>query len=168
MEMPQTRYTKTADGVHIAYQLFGDGPSDLVVVCPGGMPIDLVWDEPVIAAGMRRLASFSRVIVSDPRGFGSSGLVFLEGLPPLQAWMDDISAAMDAAGSARAELLSWGEGTPFLILFAATYPRRAASLVLVNAYARYGRSAETPWGLPMESFSHYAATIGENWQRPRQ
>ena len=30
--VPETRYARTVDGVHIGYQVFGGGPVDLVVV----------------------------------------------------------------------------------------------------------------------------------------
>jgi hypothetical protein len=32
VNVPETRYAKTADGVHIAYQTVGGGPVDIVLV----------------------------------------------------------------------------------------------------------------------------------------
>ena len=43
MEMPETRYAKTADGVHIAYQVVGNGPIDLVYVSGWISNVDLNW-----------------------------------------------------------------------------------------------------------------------------
>ena len=62
--------------------------------------------------------------------------------------MDDIGAVMNAVDSGRAALLSWAECALAVMLFAATSPQRVASLVLVNAYARFVRSEDTPWGMP--------------------
>ena len=50
--------------------------------------------------------------------------------------MDDVRAVMDAAGSERAALFGVSEGGPMSVLFAATYPDRASSLVLYGSYAR--------------------------------
>jgi pimeloyl-ACP methyl ester carboxylesterase len=68
---PETKYTKSGD-VHIAYQVAGDGPIDLVVV-PGFIShVEYIWEEPRAANFLRRLASFSRVIMFDKRGTGLS------------------------------------------------------------------------------------------------
>ena len=72
MNAPETHYAKTVDGVHIAYQVFGEGLLDLVFSFGEVSSVDQMWDVPEIANFMRRLASFSRVITFDPRGNGSS------------------------------------------------------------------------------------------------
>jgi pimeloyl-ACP methyl ester carboxylesterase len=70
---PETKYTRSGD-VHIAYQVVGEGPIDLVVV-PGFVShVEYIWEEPRAADFLRRLASFSRVIMFDKRGTGLSGL----------------------------------------------------------------------------------------------
>ena len=68
-------YARTVEGAYLAYQVLGDGPLDLVLPMNGGVPVDLMWEEPAIASGLRRLASFSRLITFDGRGFGSSAAV---------------------------------------------------------------------------------------------
>jgi pimeloyl-ACP methyl ester carboxylesterase len=50
--------------------------------------------------------------------------------------MDDVRAVMDAVGSERASLFGYSEGGPMCILFAATYPERTLSLVLMGTFAR--------------------------------
>ena len=75
----------------------------------------------------------------DPRGFGSSGRLAAESVPALQLWKDDIVSVMDSAGCEQAALLAWGEAAGATMFFAATYPERASSLVLINSYARYWR-----------------------------
>src|SRR5829696_8020096 len=141
---PETRYAKSGD-VHIAYQVTGDGPIDLVGV-PGWLShLEHEWENPPFARFMQRLASFSRLIRFDKRGTGLSDRVSISELPTLEQRMDDIRAVMDAVGSERAALYGSSEGGPMSLLFAATYPERTTSLILYAAYAWRGRSPEYPW-----------------------
>ena len=111
MKRPETHYARSGD-VHIAYQLVGDGPMDLVFV-PGFISnIDLHWDDPGYAHLLHRLAAFCRLIQFDKRGTGLSDRV--AGLPTLDQRMDDARAVMDAAGCKRAALLGASEGGPML------------------------------------------------------
>jgi class 3 adenylate cyclase len=162
-DLPETRFARSVEGAYIAYEVIGDGPSDLVVPFNGGVPIDLIWDEPAVADWVRRLASFSRLIALDLRGFGSSSSVNPKAVPVVQTWMDDLAAVMDAVGSRRAGFLGWGEGALTTMLFAATYPRRTTSLVLINSFARYARSDKCPWGIPAHLIGPYAAAIEAAW-----
>jgi pimeloyl-ACP methyl ester carboxylesterase len=142
--MPQTSYTRRS-GVNIAYQVTGDGPSDLVYV-PGWISnVEVMWEEPSMAQFLRRLSSFSRLITFDKRGTGMSDPVPLEQLPTLEERMDDLSAVMDEVGSDRATLMGHSEGGNMCILFAATYPARTDRLVLVSSYAKRTWSESYPW-----------------------
>jgi class 3 adenylate cyclase len=136
---------------------------DLVLTVNGGFAIELMWEEPAITTCMDRLASFSRLITFDPRGFGSSTRVDPERVPAVQTWMDDLGTVMDAVSSEKAALLSWAECTQAIMLFAATYPERVTSLVLVNPYARFVRNEECPWGMPSRSLPDYIEAIEEAW-----
>jgi class 3 adenylate cyclase len=158
-----TRYARTAEGAYLAYQVTGDGPFDLVLPITGSAGIELIWEEPAVSGFIARLASFSRLITFDPRGFGSSGRLDSKAVPAVQTWKDDIGTVMEAVGSDRAAFLSWGEGAGATMFFAATYPERVVSLVLANAYARYARHEETPWGLPGDLIPSYAAAIEQIW-----
>jgi class 3 adenylate cyclase len=162
-ERLSTRYTRTAEGTYLAYQVSGNGPIDVVLPINGNAAIELIWDEPSVSGFISRLASFSRLITCDPRGFGSSGRLDTDAVPALQTWKDDIGTVMDAVGSERAALLSWGESGGATMFFAATYPERTTSLVLVNAYARYARGRDTPWGMPPDLVTDYVTTIQEVW-----
>ena len=84
MDVPETRYTKTADGVHIAYQAFGEGPIDILFVLGWVTHIERMWDQPLIARFLERLASFARVMVFDKRGVGMSDRVPEDRLPSLE------------------------------------------------------------------------------------
>jgi class 3 adenylate cyclase len=141
---PETRYAKSGD-VHIAYQVLGDGPLDLVFVPGIASHLDLQWEEPLQASFFRRLASFSRLIRFDKRGEGLSDRV--SPMPALDERMDDVRAVMDAAGSRRAALLGLSEGGPMCIVFAATHPERIDTLILLNSFARLTSTIGYPWGV---------------------
>ncbi len=132
---PDTRYARSGE-VNIAYQVVGEGPLDLVFVSGWVSNLDLMWQEPSYARFLRRLASFSRLILFDKRGTGLSDRVPEADLPTLEERMDDVRAVLDAAGAERAALLGHSEGGPMCLLFAATYPERTVALVLIGTYAR--------------------------------
>src|SRR5437762_5199790 len=141
---PQTRFTRSGN-VHIAYQVVGDGPLDLVFV-PGWVShVELAWEEPTLASFRERLASFSRLIVFDKRGTGLSDRVPDAQLPTHEERMDDIRAVMDAAGSERAAFFGWSEGGNLAALFAATYPQRTSALVIYGSFAKRIWSPDYPW-----------------------
>lgn len=137
MEVPRTRYTTTREGVCVAYQVFGNGPHDLVY-SPGWVTnIEVLWEWPGVARVFSRLATRCRVALYDKQGTGLSDRV--ASLPGLEARMDDLLAVMDAAGMAKAALLGPTQGAALSALFAATYPER------VTAFIPYGGFARTTW-----------------------
>jgi len=157
LETPETRYAKSGD-VHIAYQVVGDGALDLVFL-PGWIThVELAWEDPAEARFLRRLASFTRLIVFDKRGIGLSDRVPVEQLPILEERMDDVRAVMDAAGSKQATLFGVSEGGPISALFAATYPERTAALILYGSFARAGAHLMTT-----EELEARLATIERDW-----
>jgi class 3 adenylate cyclase/pimeloyl-ACP methyl ester carboxylesterase len=145
---PSTRYAKSRD-VGIAYQVFGEGETDLVVAFPFISNVELLWEAPPIARFLRRLGSFARVINFDRRGVGLSDPT--SGPPTLEERIDDVKAVMDAAGSQRAAILGMSEGAATGMLFAATYPERVSSLVLWGAMARATRDDDYPWAPPRDA-----------------
>src|SRR6266567_2916577 len=141
---PRTRFTRSGN-VHIAYQIVGEGPFDLVYV-PGWVShVELAWEEPMLASFLERLASFSRLIVFDKRGTGLSDRVPDDQLPTHEERMDDIRAVMDAAGSERAAFFGVSEGGGLAALFTATYPQRTTALVLCGSFAKRIWSPDYPW-----------------------
>ena len=104
-EIPETRYAKSGE-YHIAYQVVGSGPIDLVFI-PGFISnVEHGWEYPPMAHFYRRLASFARLIIFDKRGTGMSDPVAPRQLPTLEERMDDVRAVMDAAGSERAAFVA--------------------------------------------------------------
>jgi pimeloyl-ACP methyl ester carboxylesterase len=157
---PRTQYTKSG-GLHIAYQVTGGGPLDLIVV-PGFVShLEHQWEHPWSARFFERLGSFSRLIRFDKRGTGLSDRV--GGIPTLEQRMDDVRAVMDAVGSERAALFGVSEGGPMSLLFAATYPLRISALVLYGCYARRSWAPVHPWGHTEEEWRAMIDTIEERW-----
>ena len=161
---PETRYVKSGD-VHIAYQVIGDGPLDIVFV-PGFVSnVEGTWDSPGRAKFFRRLASFSRVILFDKRGTGlsdRSSQIFT-----LEQRMSDVQAIMDAVGSKRAALMGVSEGGPMSILFAATYPQRTAAMVLYGTYAKRSWAPDYPFGWTEDRFDAFFENIEKHWGTPQ-
>jgi len=161
---PEIRYALSGD-VHIAYQVVGDGPIDLVQV-PGWVSnVELAWEDPGYARFLRRLASFSRLILFDKRGTGLSDRVRNDALPTLEQRMDDVRAVMDAVGSARAALFGWSEGGPMVALFAATYPERTLALITFGIFAKRVWSPDYPWAPTPEAREAWLSTVEQSWGR---
>jgi class 3 adenylate cyclase/dienelactone hydrolase len=145
---PETRYARSGD-VHIAFQVFGEGDVDVVLVPGYTTHVELVWEHEPAARFLEALGSFARVIAFDRRGSGLSDPV--AGAPTLETRMDDVRAVMDAAGSERAALVGMSEGAPLAILFAATHPDRVQALVCSGGMARSTYADDYPWALPPEA-----------------
>jgi len=122
---PDTRYAKSG-GVNIAYQVFGEGPLNLVLAPPLFSNVEGWWDEPDYTRGLIRLGSYARVLIFDKRGTGMSDRV--GELPGLDQRIDDLRAVMDAAGMEQAALIGISEGGSMAALFAATDPSRCRAL----------------------------------------
>lgn len=71
MATPATRYAQTADGVSIAYQTLGEGPTDVVLLRMWHTNLEHDWEERILAQMFRRVAGFARLILFDRRGPGS-------------------------------------------------------------------------------------------------
>ena len=162
--VPETRYAKSGD-VHIAYQVLGEGPADLVFV-PGFVSnVEATWTSPPRAEFFRRLASFSRLILFDKRGTGMSdrsSQIFT-----LEQRMADVLAVMDAAGSQRAALFGISEGGPMSFLFAASYPQRTSALVVYGSYAKRSWAADYPFGWQPGTWDTVLGNIERAWGTPQ-
>ncbi len=160
MDAPQTHYAKNGD-VHLAYQVVGDGPTDLLFLVAGGNHADLQWEESGFARFLTRLASFSRLIVYDLRG---SGLSDRTGeVPAFEHQMDDALAVLDAAGSQRTGLLAYSQAGPLGCLLAATYPERFSPLMLYGSYARTLWAPDYPWGRRPEIWAALMSMVENAW-----
>jgi class 3 adenylate cyclase/pimeloyl-ACP methyl ester carboxylesterase len=157
---PKTRYVKSGD-VHIAYQVVGDGPIDLVFV-PGFVShLELLWEDPEQARFYQRLASFCRLILFDKRGTGMSDRV--TAIADLEQRMDDVRAVIDAVGSERIALMGVSEGGPMSILFAATYPERTSALITYGTLVKGSWAEDYPWEPTRAEFEKWFEVISEEW-----
>lgn len=143
---PETRFAKGPHGA-VGYQVFGSGP-DLVFVSQWSTNIDTFWDEPSAARYLDRLATFSRVILYDKRGTGVSDPIDFVRPPTIEGWMEDITTVLDEVGTDDVILVGDAEGGLMTIAYAAAYPNRVSSLILINAHARALRSDDYPEGMP--------------------
>ena len=151
---PITHYAKSGD-IHIAYQVFGEGPD--LVMAPGFVShIENYWDDPSFARWLNRLGSFCRVVLFDKRGTGLSDRV--PNLPAMDERMDDVRAVMDAVKIERAAQFGISEGGSLAALFAATHPERTQSLTLYGAFARFRH-----WIPDDEGFDSLMTYIDERW-----
>jgi class 3 adenylate cyclase len=136
------QYARSGD-VHVAYQVVGDGPVDLVMAMGSFTNLEVLWELSEYRRVCENLGSFARLLLFDKRGMGLSDRVHFG---TLEERMDDIRAVMDAAGSESAALMGVSEGGPLSILFAATYPQRTRALILAGAEVKEERTDDWPWG----------------------
>ena len=133
--MPETSYAPCGD-LSIAYQVFGDGPVELVIAGSFVSHIELAWTVPEFEAFFEQLATFCRVLLFDKAGVGLSDPV------PQVRTLDDraveIEAVMDAVGFGKAAIFGMSEGGPAAIVFAATRPERTRALILAGTFAYSG------------------------------
>jgi class 3 adenylate cyclase len=157
----QTRYA-TFRGDKIAYQVLGEGP-DLVFLTGTLTHVDLRWQEPLHKDFLRRLASFSRLILLDPRGSGASDPIPLDPLPTWEDEVDDLLTVLDAVGSTRATIFACSDAGPLGMIFAATQPERVRALALANTTARFVVDYDYPIGLSAAELERRMSGIPENW-----
>jgi len=117
------------DGKWLAYEVFGSGPSDLLV-WQGVCPIDLIWELPQLASFMETLGGFARVIVFDSLGHGASDPVDY-GAATLEMFADSVLAVLDATDVDRVTFFDMQFGVN-AVPFAATYPQRVRSVIVTN------------------------------------
>jgi class 3 adenylate cyclase len=160
---PETRYARNGS-IHLAYQVLGSGPPDLLVVNSGpNSHVDYMWADPSVARFLRRLASFSRLIIYDGRGVGLSDPVPGSAVPTMDEQVDDIGAVLDEAGSRRTVVAGHLAGCAPALVFAAAHPERVESLVLLGGYARLLRGADYPDGVEQAHIDQITDLILDQW-----
>lgn len=159
LDVPDVRYARSGD-LAIAYQTFGEGPRDVVLV-PMFSNLVFPWLNDDWRALYEHVGSFSRLIMLDKRGTGLSDRP--RDLGTLETRMDDIRAVLDAVGSERASLVGLTEGGQTCALFAATYPERTEALVLVDTPARVVNTEDYPYGVSADEWRARLRGIREHW-----
>jgi pimeloyl-ACP methyl ester carboxylesterase len=170
-DRPATRYARSGD-VHVAYQVFGQGPINMILA-PGYVShIENYWDCPALARWLGQLGALARIAMFDKRGTGLSDPVST--LPSMDERMDDLRAVMDAAKFETAYVMGISEGGSLAALFAAHHPARCEGLILYGAFAQFKHwfpdeeslqrlfdYVESDWGSG-ESLKYYAPTAASD------
>ncbi len=165
MLVPETRFAR-AQGVDIAYQVFGQGPVELVWV-PGWIShVEVMWELAEFARFLEHLATFSRVVTFDKRGTGLSDRI--AGVATLSERVEDVTAVMDAAGIERAVLVGWFDAAAILALFASRFPDRVDALIAGSASVRLAPGEGAPWGMNRSVVERAADAIEDgDWGQAR-
>jgi len=156
----ETRYAKSGD-LNIAYQLFGKGDVNVVLVPGWASNVEHIWTFPEFAEFCEKLGRFACVVLLDRRGTGLSDPVLAP--PTLEERMDDVRAVMDGAGWSSAAIWGISEGGPMAILFAATYPERTTALLLYGTFARVTRADDYPFGVPAAMLAGWVGAVESVW-----
>ena len=143
---PTTQYCE-AWGGEVAFQVFGEGPHEIVFVGDGGTHLEMLWDEPLLAEPLRRLSTFARVAMFDKNGTGVSERVPRSEWGFVEQWMDDMDAVVSAAGFERPHVVGHAEGGSIALMYAATVPHRVGGLVLVDTFASLLQREGYPFGV---------------------
>ena len=156
--IPETRYARH-DGLHLAYQVLGEGPPDILFLDQWFGHLEAQWDIAPLAEIRERLASFGRLIMYDKRGSGLSDPLAPNQLPTVEEWMDDIPIVLDAVGADKAVVVANIGGGIMATTYAAAHPDRVASLVLVDCFARFSATDDYEFGAPVEDIPRTLESI---------
>ena len=158
---PRTEYARSGE-IQLAYQVFGEGPRNVVLVFDWASHLEALWEQPLLEEFLTSLARFARVLWFDMRGVGMSDPVSGGAAAP-EDWVDDVTAVMDAAGFERATLIAQGHAVQLALMAAATHPERIESLVLYNGFARLARDDDYPAGMPEVAHEAVLQMIETTW-----
>ncbi len=145
MEIRDTRYARTPDGVYIAYQVAGEGPVDLAWGFDFSGNVDLAWGWPVTGSLLRALAGSCRLILHDRRGTGLSSRNVAP--PNLETRVSDLRLVLDTVGSERPVLGGINEAGAPHVMLAATQPERVRSIVWLDPFPCVVWAPDFPWGV---------------------
>lgn len=165
LDVPRTRYVAVG-GIHIAYQVLGSGPTDIVLV-PGFIShVERIWEDPGCRAWLTAVSRLGRLILFDRRGMGLSDRVGAR--PTVEATAQDILAVMNAAGSRRALLVGASEGGPGCIRFAVQHPDRLTGLILWGSLAKGSRAPDYPHALTVAQYDLWKQRLLAGWGGPAE
>ncbi|HEX8715281.1 MAG TPA: adenylate/guanylate cyclase domain-containing protein [Solirubrobacteraceae bacterium] len=157
---PVTRYTRSGDA-SIAYQVAGEGKLDLVFMTGWISQVEQLWESPALRRLLERLSIFSRLILFDRRGTGLSDSA---GQPyTLEQEAHDALAVLDAAGSERAALFTYGLGGPVGALLAAEHPQRVGALIMYASVARTTWAPDYDWAMTIDERAAWTEQTVASW-----
>ena len=164
VESPAPTRDVSGGGVHLAFQTYGAGRVDLLVLLGFVSHVERVWEEPRCRAFLSSLAEMGRLILLDRRGIGLSDRVGFS--PTVDATARDIGVVLDAARSRRVVLFGASEGGPACIKFAADHPDRAAGLILFASLAKGSATPDYPHALHTRQYDTWLRQLVAVWGGP--
>ena len=159
----RVRYTTTSDGARIAFTAEGAGHPLLYMPPIPLRHVELEWQLPEDRRWLERLGQGRQLIRYDPRGMGLSERGI--GDCTLDALVRDLSAVVDAVGTAPVALFACVNTAPIAVGYAVRHPERVSHLVLWCGVARMADAispqmitllelAEKDWSLFTEATAH--------------
>lgn len=158
----RTQYIRS-DRVNIAYQVWGEGDVDILLIHGGFIPIQAMHDQPRFARFLNRLVNLGRLIIFDCRGIGCSDPISLTNPPTVEQWAQDALAILDAVKSQTTIIIGNDLGGAAAAVLAAHNTGRVRALILFNAYARLTRSLSYSLGQTLQEQKRQRAWVDEIW-----
>lgn len=149
-------------GIHIAYQIIGEGPVDLLFIHGFLSNLEIAWENEEYTNFFEQLGKFARVILFDKRGMGLSDRV--QGAPSLEDTLSDAICVLDAAASNRTFVMGTSEGGAAAVLLASTHPERVHGLILYSSTPKLVKTnGEPEWADDEEAFNVSIEQIQKQW-----
>jgi pimeloyl-ACP methyl ester carboxylesterase/DNA-binding CsgD family transcriptional regulator len=164
MKRSPVRYISNA-GIHIAYQIIGEGPVDILFIHGFLSNLEIAWENSEYTDFFEQLGKFARVILFDKRGMGLSDRV--QGAPALEDTMNDALCVLDAAASDRTFVMGTSEGGAAAVLLASTHPERVQGLILYSSTPKLVQTnGDPPWADEEAAFERGLERIRDQWGGP--
>ena len=160
---PPTRYA-SGGSIHLAFQTYGAGPIDILMLTGFVSHVERIWEEPRLRTFLSALAGIGRLILLDRRGVGLSDRVGSS--PSVEATAEDVGTVLDAVRSRRVILFGLSEGGPACIKFAADHPDRVAGLILFASLAKGSAAPDYPHALHATQYDAWLQRLVKVWGAP--
>ena len=162
MQLPETEYVDIG-GVRLAYQRYGEGDLTVIGVPNWSSNVDAMWLMDSWIDFTARLSRAIRLLMYDQRGTGLSDRV--APVETIEQAADDLLALVDHLEVERAVLFAFDMSTPTALAFAARYPERTRSLLVLGGTARVFADDDYEVGLPPETVEAVTHLVTEGWGR---
>jgi DNA-binding SARP family transcriptional activator/pimeloyl-ACP methyl ester carboxylesterase len=163
LDHPTTLYVKGA-GIHLAYQTYGSGEVDILIL-PGFVShVERVWEHPSCRAFLVSLMPLGRLVLFDRRGIGLSDRV--GSAPSVEVTAEDIGTVLRAARTRRVVLFGASECGPACIKFAVDESRLVAGLILFGSLAKGCWAPDYPYALRASQYDAWRQQLVAEWGGP--
>ncbi len=157
---PVTRYARSGEA-SIAYQTIGEGKLDLLFTNGWISQVEQLWESPALRRMFERMSVFSRLILLDRRGTGLSDGA---GEPySLEQEARDVLAVLDAVGSERTAVFTYGLGGPVGVLLAAEHRERIGALIMYASVTRTTWAPDYEWAMTVEERAAWTEQTVASW-----